>query len=106
MAKIVIKKRIDLGFLGEDYEGGFIEFRSLSIKNVQDKLDEISNVGDDNKKAVEMMLRLLKDNFLTGTFKTKEAEEAINKEDLEDFDVASIIKFFEILSGQGGDPKV
>jgi len=106
VAKIVIKKRINLDFLGKDYEGGFVEFKSLSIKEVQGKLDEIANVGEDNKKAVDMMLKLLSDSFVSGTFVNGESSEPIEKEDLNDFDVASIIKFFQILSGSEGDPKV
>lgn len=106
MAKIVIKKRINLDFLGKEYEGGFVEFKSLSIKDVQGKLDDITNVGDDNKKAVDMMLNLLNECFIGGKFVSGETTEDIVKEDLEDFDVASIIKFFQILSGQDGDPKV
>lgn len=105
MAKIIIKKRINLDFLGEEYKGGFVEFKSLSIKDVQGKLDEITNVGEDNKKAVEMMLNLLNDCFIGGTFVSDGKEQEIEKADLEDFDVASIIKFFQILSGQDGDPK-
>lgn len=105
MAKIVIKKRINLDFLGTEYEGGYVEFKSLSIKDVQGKLDEIQNVGEDNKRAVDLMLKLLSECFVGGLFKTSEGEEQINKEDLTDFDVASIIKFFQILSGQDGDPK-
>ena len=105
MAKIVIKKRISLDFLGEEYKGGYVEFKSLSIKDVQGKLDEITNVGEDNKKAVEMMLKLLSDCFVGGKFVSGETTEDIVKEDLEDFDVASIIKFFQILSGQDGDLK-
>lgn len=106
MANIVIKKKISLDFLGEEYQGGFVEFKSLTIKDVESKLDEIQNVGEDNKKAVELMLNLLKQSFIGGTYVYGETKEEINKDDLEQFDVNSIIKFFSILSGQDADPKV
>ncbi len=105
MAKIVIKKKIELDFLGKEYEGGYVEFQSLSIKEIEGKLDEIQNVGDDNKRAVKMMLELLTKCFISGEFVNGDSKEAINKEDLQDFDIQSIIKFFSILSGQSGDLK-
>lgn len=106
MAKIVIKKRIDLDFLGEDYKGGFVEFKSLSIKEVQDNIDEMQAIGDDNKKAVEMMLTMLGKAFIRGEFVNGDTKAEINKEDLAEFDMESISKFFSILSGQSGDLKV
>lgn len=106
MGKVVIRKRIDLDFIGKDYEGGWVEFQSLSVKDVQSKLDEIKNVGDDGKLAVSLMIDLLSDCFLGGVFKYKDTEEKLGKEDIQDFDVPSITKFFTILTGQDGDPKV
>lgn len=105
MANIVIKKRINLDFLGEEYKGGYVNFKSLTIKEVEAKLDEIQSVGDDNKKAVDLMLTLLKQAFLDGVYVYEDDKQDINKEDLEQFDIQSITKFFAILAGQDGDPK-
>lgn len=106
MAKIIIKKRINLDFLGKDYEGGFVEFKSLTVRDIQDKLDKINSVADDNKKSTELMVNLLKECFLNGKFVNEGNTEDINREDLDDFDIRSTIKFFGVLTGQDGDPKV
>lgn len=105
MAKIIIRKRINLGFLGKDYEDGFVEFKSLTVRDVQDKLDKITSAADDNKKSAELMVNLLKECFLNGKFVNGGNTEDINREDLDDFDIRSIIKFFGILTGQDDDPK-
>jgi hypothetical protein len=105
MAKIVIKRKIDLDFLGKEYEGGFVEFKALTIKDVENQIDAIAGVGDDNKKAMSMIIQLLQDHFIGGEFVSGEDKQTINAEDIQDFDVPSIYKFFNILSGQVGEKK-
>ena len=105
MAKIVIKKRIDLDFLGEDYTGGYINFKTLSVKDVEDLRPKIDAVGDDNEKATKIFMDICKENFIGGVFKDGESEQKIEVENLDDFSPAHIIKFTRILSGQEADPK-
>lgn len=105
MANIVIKKRINLDFLGEEYKGGYINFRSLPIKEAQSKLDEINAVGEDTSKAIDLIVVILKESFLDGVYVYEGDKQNINKDDLDQFDPNSITKFFTILAGQDGDPK-
>ena len=105
MAKIIIKKRIDLDFLGEEYKGGFVEFKSMSVRDIESRLGDMEAVADDNVKAVNLMLELLAKQFIKGTFKVDGEESDITKDDLGDFDMEAVSKFFEILSGRGETPK-
>jgi len=106
MANIVIKKRISLDYLGEEYAKGYIDFKSISIREVEAKIDELEAVGEDNKQALKIMIELLEKQFITGQFFINEKSEEITKEDIKDFDVNSIMKFFGVLSGKEGDLKV
>lgn len=105
MAKIVIKKRIDLDFLGEDYVGGYIDFKTLSVKDVEDLRPKIDAASDDDEKATQIFMGICKDNFIGGIFKDGVSEQNIEVDNLDDFSPAHIIKFIKILSGQEADPK-
>lgn len=106
MGKIVIKKKISLDYLGEDYKGGHITFKSLSVKDVQEKMDAIEQASDDGKKAIGIMVGILQDNFIDGVFKSDGEDVNLSKEDIDEFDPESVTRFFKVLAGQDGDPKV
>lgn len=101
MATIIIKKRVDLDFLGKDYEDSFLEFKSLSIAEYEKVLDDLNTVGEDNKAAVRLVLSILEKQFLGGSF----LGEDVQKEDLKQFDLETMTKCFERFTGQQTDPK-
>lgn len=102
---IVIKKTISLEFLGDEYKDGYVTFKSISVAESQGLIEKIEKAGEDNSKAIEVMLEVLGNSFIEGKFVDKDAQQDVKKEDLKDFDIGSVTKFFAILTGQEGDPK-
>lgn len=102
---IVIKKTISLEFLGDEYKDGYVTFKSLSVGEVNNLIDQINPDEQDNKKAVGIMLKVLEDSFIKGEFVDGEDRKVLTKDDLKDFDMESVTKFFTVLTGQAGDPK-
>lgn len=98
MAKIVIKKTIDLDFLGEEYKGSFLTFKAIPIGEFK-KLT--ASVPEDGAKAVELILNVLKDKFVVGKFQGED----VAKEDLDQLDVETTTECFKLLTGQKLDPK-
>ena len=101
MANIVIKKRIELGFLGKEYEKDFLEFSSLSLAEYEAILGEMETIQEDNLKALKFIQSILEKRFLSGSFQN----EAVNKEDLKQFDLETLTRCFELFTGRKTDPK-
>lgn len=106
MGKIVIKKKISLDFLGEDYKDGYLEFKSIPLKEYEEYTKNISDVKDDDSAASQMIIDILNNNFLGGKFPDENGDLfSVEKEQLLDFDIATAIKVFTILTGQDQSPK-
>jgi hypothetical protein len=98
---IVIKKQISLDYLGDEYKDSSLTFKTISIREYEELLPKIDQTDQDNKKSIEIIMDILKKQFLSGTFQG----EAVAKDDLDQFDISSLTKFFMALTGQE-DPKV
>lgn len=101
MANIVIKKRVDLDFLGKEYEGSYLIFKSLSLAEYEKLLDKLQDVGEDGKKSLALVLEVLTKQYIEGKFKGED----VAKEDLNQFDLETMTKCFELFTGQQTDPK-
>lgn len=99
MANIVIKKRVGLEFLGKDYADSYLEFKSMSIAEYEKLIGDLENV--DNVQSVKKTLEILKSHFLDGKFQG----EVVKAEDLEQFDVQTLVTCLEYFTGQKTDPK-
>lgn len=99
MAKIVIKKRVSLDFLGDEYKESYLTFQSMSIAEYQKLLGEMTDT--DNVKSLKLTLDILKRHFLEGKF----LDEIVTAEDLDQFDVQTLVSCLEIFTGQQTDPK-
>lgn len=107
MAKLVIKKRVSLDFLGDDYKDAYLTFKGIPVKDYSKILAEMPNEeSGDNAKAIELMLKCLTDYFIEGKFPNDKGElESVSAEDVADsIDQATAITCFERLVG--GNPKV
>lgn len=93
---IVIRKRVQLDFLGSRYKDSYLEFKSIPLKDYSNIIDEVTKAGDDGKKGIEFMVKTLQDYFLEGKF------EGINvtREEIPDLDQETAITVFEQLTGQ------
>lgn len=99
MANIVIKKRVGLDFLGKDYADSYLEFKSISISEYEKLVGEMEDL--DNVQSVKKTVDILKSHFLDGKFQG----ETVNKEDLDQFDVQTLVTCLEYFTGQKTDPK-
>lgn len=106
MGKIVIKKKISLDFLGEDYKDGYLEFKSIPLKDFEQYTSKAKELEGDEKASSEMIISILKNNFIGGKFPDEDGKLFdVEKEQLLDFDIATAIKVFTILTGQDQSPK-
>lgn len=103
MSKIVIKKRVSLEFLGEDYKDAYLLFKAMPISAFESFQREAEKVEE--SKSVQFLLSKLKENFLGGMFPVDDKLTSIDAEDLDSFDAQSIVKAFEAYTGVNPDPK-
>ena len=104
--KIVIKKKVSLDFLGDDYKEAYINFNAFSIGDFEIILDQAEEIKEDGKKSIVFILKVLKERFIDGKFPNEKGElEDLTADDLVQFDFEVVNKCFQILSGQNPDPK-
>lgn len=102
MGKFVIKKKVSLDFLGDDYKDSHIILRSISVKEYDVYSDQAKSLEEgDDKKSVRLIVDQLKSHFIEG----KVQGEDLKAEDLEELDVLGVIEIFKQFTGQV-DPKV
>lgn len=97
---VVIKKRVNLDFLGEEYKGSYLEFQALPLKDYGELITELEKVESDKTQSIPFMLQTLKKYFLGG----KVQDEEVSADDLDEFDRDTAINCFETLTGTL-DPK-
>lgn len=104
MSKIVIKKRIPLDFVGDEYKEAYIEFRTIPMRDYE-KYVEAAGDNKDEKKSVTFIMQTLEDLFICGKFPDEKGELFdLSKEDVNDLDVNTIVTVFKILTGQDQSP--
>lgn len=109
MNKFVIKKRIPLDFLGDDYKEAYLVFRSIPLKDFEQIIDNVTKAeGQDPKESLKLMFEYIKTYFHSGKFPDDTgALQEISGDDLAEFiDNETAIKCFQMLTGQSIDPKV
>lgn len=97
MAEIIIKKKVTLEHLGEEYKDSFVTFKSIPIGEYEKLAKEIDAVED--KESMNKILEILGSYFFEGLFDGQK----LSKEDMSQFDGETILKFFETLTGQKAD---
>lgn len=98
---IIIKKKVSLDFLGEEYKDASLTFQSIPIKDIDELQTDVAKSQEDNKAAT-FILNTLKKYFVEGVFP---GVESVTKEDLDGLDSETVIKCFSQLTGQDIDPK-
>lgn len=89
---IVIKKRVELGFLGDEYKDSYLILRSISV-------NEHENIGDKTVKEVIL------EHFIEGKIQQGEDKVTITKDNLGELSGEVLHKAFEVIAGVV-DPKV
>lgn len=98
MANIVIKKRIDLDFLGEDHKESYLMFKAMPVVEYQ---SFIKNTPDQRVDEINYIVKIMQDKFIEGKF----GSESVEAKDIPLFDEGTLAKCFAVLTGQA-DPKV
>jgi hypothetical protein len=107
MSKIVIKKKISLDFLGEEYKDGYLVFKSIPLRDFEQYATKAKELEGDEKASSQLIISILQENFITGMFPDEKGDLfEVKKDQLLDFDVATAVKVFSILTGQDQNPKV
>ncbi len=98
---LVIRKKVTLEFLGDEYKDAYLVFKAIPIGDLQKIQDKMPTENDkDTSKAIPVMLEVLKDYFQDGKFPNEKGElEDVTKEDLDNLDANSAVKCFQGLSG-------
>lgn len=108
MAKFAIKKKIGLGFLGDEYNDAYLTFRSIPLKDFDEILDSVAKAEkEDSKASLNLMFSNITKYFVSGKFPDDTGTlQDVTSEDLTEFiDNETAIKCFELLTGQYIDPK-
>lgn len=92
---IVIKKRVGLDFLGDDYKESYLTFSVISLNEYEELLPQIESIGEDNTKSVEFIKTTLTKHFVEGKFDGAD----VKAEELFDFDLATLTQCFQSLTG-------
>lgn len=98
---IVIKKKVSLDFLGDEYKDAFLTFQSIPLKDF-DELSKEVETAEKEKRAASFILDALKKYFVEGSFP---GIEELTADDLDGLDQQSVLKCFTIFTGQELDPK-
>lgn len=109
MAKFVIKKKISLDFLGEEYKEAYLILRSIPLKDFDEIIDAVGEAEKkDSKASLNLMFDYITKYFHSGKFPDDSGQlQAVTTEDLTEFiDNETAVKCFELLTGQNIDPKV
>lgn len=98
---LVIKKRVSLEFLGDEYKDGEIVFKSIPAKDLPEIISKSEAAGEDSKLLIPVFIDVLQSYFIDGGV----GDDKIAKEDIGELDADSVIHCFQILTGQAIDPK-
>lgn len=101
MGKIVIKKRVGLEFLGEEYKEGYVVLSSIPMREYEEitkKLAELKANEDENKSVV-FVRDTITARFVEGKFPVDGSLEDIDKDDLLDLPAEFFIQAMAQLNG-------
>ncbi len=98
---IVVKKRVDLDFLGEEFKDSYLVFKAIAVKEFESLRVAIKKVGDDEEKTIPFITEQLTSRFLEGKVEGQD----VKVEDLTEFSADVFLTCFAAITGQS-DPKV
>lgn len=102
---IVIKKRVNLDFLGEEYKDAYLVFRSIPAIELEQLMPKLEGLENNSQGSLTIVINILKDYFLTGEFPEDGKLQPVIKEDLDGLDPQSVLQCFKMFTGQELDPK-
>lgn len=104
---IVIKKRVSLEFLGDEYKEAYLVFKSIPAIDYDSVIVELNKFQENQGQSLTFLIELLQKYFLDGKFPDDDGKlEPVVSSDLGQLDPNTIIKCFQVFTGQELDPKV
>jgi hypothetical protein len=102
VSKLIIRKRVNLDFLGDEYKEAYLVFKSIPVSNYDKILDDIRGVGEENTKAKSVMLNILKEYYIEGQFPNEKGvlEKLDGKDELDGLDKDALMECFGKITGQ------
>jgi len=97
---LVIRKKISLDFIGEEYKNSYLIFRAIAIDEFRDIEEKIEKADVNKYSSLKMIKDILADHFIEG----KVLNDEVHKEDIGQLDAETIMNAFKLLTGQL-DPK-
>lgn len=103
---IVIRKRVSLDFLGEEYKEAYLIFKSIPAVDFDGVTQTLKTMEDKEQASMGFLIDLLKRYFLSGEFPDDEGKlQSVTADDIGQLDSASVIQCFQVFTGQDLDPK-
>lgn len=111
MAKIKIKKRVSLDFIGDEFKDAYLVFYGMSFAEYEDYINkQTSSTGDLVKTelaAIKLIKTELKNRFVEGKYPNEKGElENVTPDEIKDFDPNTLYKCFNYVTGRELPPKV
>lgn len=107
MSKFAIKKKVELGFLGEEWKDAYIMLTPLAVREFE-RIQKIAPKDDTdvdaNLEAMNQMLAIVAEHFVSGKGWDGEALVAIEKDDIKDLPMEILTVLISSLAGKA-DPK-
>lgn len=98
MANIIIKRKVSLDFLGDEYKESYLVFRAIPVVEYEDLVARIDAV-EGNQESMAEIIKILEEYFVDGVFD----KEKVVKDDIKQFDGDTMLRCFETLTGQTRD---
>ena len=92
---MIIRKRVNLDFLGEEYKDSYLYLKALAVKEYPALQAEIDKVEKDQAQALPFIVEQIKSRFLDGKVEGKD----ITAEDLDDFSADVFMECFSQIRG-------
>jgi CO dehydrogenase/acetyl-CoA synthase epsilon subunit len=103
MGKIVIKKRITLEFLGDEYKDCYLEFNTIPMKDYIEYVKKASQAKGE-AEASQYIIDALTPLFVSGKFLENDELFDVTKDQIQDFNVETLVTAFNMLTGQTPSP--
>lgn len=101
MSDIVIKTRVSLDFLGEDYKDGFIVLKSIPTKELDAIQDKAATIEEEDVKANgEFIKNEVKSRLIDGSIPQDGKSVSITEDNIEDLPPVVFSRCFERLMGK------
>jgi len=97
MATFILRRKLDLGELGEDWKECFVTLRDMTVEEVQRFVPSIAKTEDGSKEQMDMIGEIISNCFVEGKGFDGSKVIEIKKEDLGNLPLKVYLKCFDFL---------